>query len=532
MKILKHFLLFCLCLLPTGCAFAEKINTNSMFVSLDNGLIHKGDYEKKKLAKIDRLKEKAESLSYDERFAVYNSIFKEYSSYQYDSAYVYSNHLLKIANRLKNSDYKVEAQCNIVFCLLSAGLFKEAFDMFSSISLKGVSKHSKVLYFTTASRLNYDNSDYIHAEPYQHVYIERGNQYTDSLLTYLRPQSSEYLYSIGIRQMKNRQFATCLQTFNELLKRKDIETHTKAIITSCMGWIYLYKKDNEKAQYYLVQAAIYDNISVTRETTALCTLARLLYRQGDIQRATEYVRQSLANATFYGARQRVIEISSILPIIEQDRYNIVQKQRNTVAIAAAIAVLLLLLLSYSWWLIRKQMHILKDAQAMIAGRNQQLKEKNDQLKEISNIKDEYIGRSFYANAEHINKVERLYRSIERKIALRRFDDIKSSFKESELIVERKLMFVDFDETFLKLFPNFIEEYNKLFNESEQKEPELPKRLTTEMRIFALIRLGITDSDRIASFLNYSVHTINTYKTRVKNRSKIDNDRFEQRIMEI
>ena len=115
--------------------------------------------------------------------------------------------------------------------------------------------------------------------------------------------------------------------------------------------------------------------------------------------------------------------------------------------------------------------------------------------------------------------------------MHRFEDLRSSLKESELGEERKSMFVDFDETFLKLFPHFIERYNELFDEPDQK-PLDRKQLTTEMRIFALIRLGITDSERIATFLNYSVHTINTYKTRVKNRSRIDNDKFERHIMEI
>jgi putative regulatory protein susR len=153
------------------------------------------------------------------------------------------------------------------------------------------------------------------------------------------------------------------------------------------------------------------------------------------------------------------------------------------------------------------------------------------LEEVNKIKDEYIGRSFYINSEYINKVEKLYRTIDRKLMTRRIEDLRSSLKESELIAERKSMFVDFDETFLKLFPHFIEKYNELFDDPDSKCLD-PKQLTTEMRIFALIRLGITDSERIATFLNYSVHTINTYKTRVKNRSHIDNDKFEGYIMKI
>ena len=157
---------------------------------------------------------------------------------------------------------------------------------------------------------------------------------------------------------------------------------------------------------------------------------------------------------------------------------------------------------------------------------------NGRLREVNTIKDEYIGQSFYANAEYINHVEKLYRTIDQKIAARQYHDLRLSLKESELIAERKSMFSDFDKTLLNLFPNFIERYNSLFIEGETKAIDKQKSLTTEMRIFALIRLGITDSERIAKFLNYSIHTINTYKTRVKNKSWVDNDQFEARIMEI
>ena len=155
-----------------------------------------------------------------------------------------------------------------------------------------------------------------------------------------------------------------------------------------------------------------------------------------------------------------------------------------------------------------------------------------QLQEANKIKDEYIGQSFFANAEYINKVEKLYRSIDQKIAAKQFASLRQSLKESELIAERKSMFADFDKTFLNLFPTFIHQYNALFANEEDKWAENTKTLTPEMRIFALIRLGITDSERIARFLHYSIHTINTYKTRVKNKSIVDNDQFEARIMEI
>ena len=528
--LMKLYLSFLFLLIPLLCV-ANNGEWEKRLYQLDQSLEKKKVYEHEKLENIKRLKQRLKTTPRADRFDINRQLFNEYSSYQYDSAYVYANYLLAEAHRLQNPNYEVEARCDLVFCLLSAGLYSEAFNELHSIHIDGTSANVRKLYFTMASRLYYDVSDYTRTEPYQSQYVKQAGVYTDSLLHYLPKGSAERLYAIGMRQMKERKYEASLDTFKQFLQGRRVDLHHKAIVTSCIGWIYLFLKENDQAMDYLAQAAIYDNEGVVRETTALCTLAKLLYREGDIQHATEYVRESLSNANFYGARQRVIEVSSVLPIIEQDRYKIMQAQRNAIAIAAVVFILFLIGLLMAGWFIRKQMIKLKKAQAIIARRNQQLEAKNEQLEEVNKIKDEYIGRSFYINSEYINKVEKLYRSIDRKISMKRFDDLRSSLKESELGEERKSMFIDFDETFLKLFPQFIENYNKLFDEPDQRPVE-KRQLTTEMRIFALIRLGITDSERIASFLNYSVHTINTYKTRVKNRSNVDNDKFERYIMEI
>ena len=157
---------------------------------------------------------------------------------------------------------------------------------------------------------------------------------------------------------------------------------------------------------------------------------------------------------------------------------------------------------------------------------------NRLLKEDDKIKNASIGRTFYTNAEYIAKLEKLFLTIDRKLTARQYDDLRSMTKLSTLNAERENMYEAFDQTFLKLFPNFVERYNLLFEEKDRKLPPNDHSLTSEMRIFALIRLGITDSERIAKFLDYSVHTVNTYKTRIKNRSTAENEQFEKLIMEI
>ena len=524
--------LLCLVALWPSRVCAENSTTNpaQMLQKLDESLTQKTQYEQQKLQRIAQLKAQLPRTFDRKRYALLRQLYKEYASYQYDSAYTYALQMNQMALQLRSQDFHIEAQCAQVFCLLSAGLFHEGVATLQPIDIAHATAPYRKLYFTTAARLYYDLADYTHAAPYVGEYIAKGSVFTDSLLHYLPRNSDEWLYASGLQAMKWRHFTTSNRYFKQLLSRNHVDAHTRAIITSCMGWTKLFQHEKAAAICLLAQAAIYDNVSATRETTALCTLARLLYEQGDIQRATEYVRQSLQNANFYGARQRVIEVSGILPIIEQDRYRMVESQRNALASTAIIAVLFVIALLVFTYFIRRQMRKTKQAQAVIAQRKAELERINAQLREANTIKDEYIGQSFYANAEYINKVEKLYRTIDAKIVTRQFADLRASLKEHQLMDERKSMFEDFDKTFLNLFPHFITRYNQLFDDAPTHEKT--NTLTTEMRIFALIRLGINDSERIAKFLHYSIHTINTYKTRVKNKSKVDNDQFEAKIMEI
>jgi DNA-binding NarL/FixJ family response regulator len=98
--------------------------------------------------------------------------------------------------------------------------------------------------------------------------------------------------------------------------------------------------------------------------------------------------------------------------------------------------------------------------------------------------------------------------------------------------ERQNLYKNFDKIFLKLFPHFIEEFNKLFKAEDYMVLEHGELLNTDLRIYALIRLGITDSEKIAKFLDYSVNTIYTYKTKLKQKTIVSRDKFEDYVMAI
>ena len=499
---------------------------------LEVSLKNKSVYEAQKLQRIDSICNDNNQTSQYAVYQKYISLYEEYKLFQYDSAHNYAQLSLQLAQRLNNADYVVESHCAVVFCLMSAGLYKEGMEELESVDVSCASVEYRKKFFSMASRFYYDMADYNHSAPYQQKYQTQGGVYTDSLLRYLEPQSAEWLYANALRLMKEYKNDESIYLFRQLLKDPNIDIHTKAIVTSCLGWISIVQGERSHAITYLAQAAIADNETATKETTALCVLANMLYEDGDIERATHFVQLALDDANFYGARQRKIQVGDILPIIEQDRFNTIKNERNALKIAFIAAIFTIVSLLIGTYIIRKQMKKLEQARQLIEQRNQELQTANTQLCEANAIKDEYIGQSFYLNAEYINKVEKLYKTIDHKIMAKQYADLHYSLKESELMTERKSMFADFDETFLKLFPNFVSEYNQLFAEKDRKLPDEPKALTNEMRIYALIRLGISDSERIAKFLSYSVHTINTYKTRIKNKSVVDNDEFEHRIMQI
>lgn len=514
---------------------------------LDSCIQMKAQFDKQKENRLMTLKEDMKSTSdNDSRYHLCYRLFLEYESYNYDSAFYYSHQADSLAMVLANRNYQVEAGCAIVFCHLSAGLYKEAFEVMVKIRHAGVDDEYQQQYYMMWSRLYYDLANYNNSQPYEQEYVRRGNLYVDTLLQYIPEKSVYWYYALAQRQMKSHDFGASTETFRKMLALKDTDAHLQAIAYSCIGWNLWIEGKEDEAISNLAESAICDARSSIKETTSTCSLANILYKRGDIKRAVSYAQSSLEDANFYGARHRKIQVGEILPIVEQDRYNLIERQRNLFILAIAIAVLFIIGLLAATIIIRRQVRKLHAAQRIISEHNEALQKANSSLEEANNrlaeanhrleeadrIKTMYIGKSFYSNAEYINKVEKLYKLVDRKITARQFEDLRASLKESTLMAERKNMCADFDETFLKLFPDFVKKFNELFAEKDRRLPEDDKSLTSEMRIFALIRLGVSDSERIANFLDYSVHTVNTYKTRVKNRSIVDNDSFEQRIMAI
>ena len=499
--------------------------------ALDAEIQRKSEYDSQKEATLLRLREELGWAAGDEeRYAATRALFEEYKSYKYDSAFAYAGKMDELALRLDAPDSKVEARCARVFCLISAGLYKEAFDIMEEGPVAGISQDALLSYYRMQVRLNYSARGYAQAEPYSTRYSEAGELYSRKILQMLPEESLlHHEYSANL-MMENNEFEEGIAEFRFILDSFNPDLHSRAIYTSSMGWMFHCLGREEEAVEALAESAICDLRSSTKETTALRMLAEYLSLQGEVDRPSRYVRESFDDANFYNARLRKLEVGAVLPIVEKNRYDDLQRERNLLALSVVMAIAIILAAISVLLFIRVQNRRLREARVTIQERNTQLEKANALLAEANDIKAEYIGNSFYINSEFIDKMAQLYKMVDRMIVTRQYDEIRRSLKESTIDKERDEMYSSFDTTFLKIFPTFVNDYNALFPEAEQRFPQ--EGLTSEMRIFALIRLGITETDRIARFLNYSQHTINTYKTRVKNKSWVENDRFESEIMHI
>jgi hypothetical protein len=261
-------------------------------------------------------------------------------------------------------------------------------------------------------------------------------------------------------------------------------------------------------------------------------LAGLLFKQGDITNSYVFIRQALDDANSYGARQRKVQISSTLQQIAAARINSVDYQRKFwLTFSVGLTVLIALIVVFAI-IIYRQNKKLKAAEITIRQTNANLQEINHKLIEADRIKEEYIGYYFNHTSDYIDRIEMLKKNIDNKIQLKKFEEIRYIVNGINPSVEREQLYANFDKVFLKLFPDFVTVFNSYFKGEDLPGLKDGQLLNTEMRIFALMRLGIQDAEKIARILGYSVNTIYAYKNRMKSKSVVANDVFEQKIMEI
>ncbi|HEY2582672.1 MAG TPA: DUF6377 domain-containing protein [Mucilaginibacter sp.] len=538
---MKPWLYFLLCLFLCSCVSAEaQTSTDSLLNKLNKVLADKDVFVKQKQVRIENLDKKLSKVSDTRaRYNLYELLYNEYKTFSNDSAYNYAKKLKQTALQLNDPALLAAAKMKVGFTLISSGMFEETLETLNSIDINSLPDTARFDYYFLKARSYFDWSDFDRNGDYSAIYNPKGIKCVDSALALSKPGTYNYLASKGLRDLRIADYPEGVEDYTALLNIKGLTPHQFAINASCLSFIYEEMGYRDKSINLLIQAAISDIQSATKETVAIYKVADYLYKKGDLKNAYTYINQAIDEANFYGARHRQVTISNILPIIEAQRMSAVEQQRKSLIIYSSIITVLVIFVILFAVIIFMQLKklriaddIIKEANASLKENNKALEELNKNLSTANKIKNEYIGYYFNINTIYIEKLESFQTSLDKKLSSKRYEDAHAAVKNLNLENERHQLFHTFDKVFLRLFPDFIEKFNALFRgDNEISIPE-GQLLSTEHRIFALIRMGIHDNDRIAKLLGYSVNTIYSYKNRIKNKSFVANDEFDDKIMEI
>jgi tetratricopeptide (TPR) repeat protein len=537
----------CIAFVIIACMPVWANNNDLLLRQLNLAIENKAHYDAGKLQRIASYqKQLAITPQLNEQYDICLNLYNEFKAFNYNKAFMYSRKLQQLGQQLKEPSKISYGKIKMGFTMLSSGMFKEAFDALRTVNVQLLPDSVKMEYYLLTARTYYDLADYDKDEYFTANYNQLAGSYIDSASRYCEPNSYSYLYYYGLKYLKAGNFKKAASNLNQLINNHNLSNHELAVTASTLSDVYIQTGKPEQAVGLLIKAAIADIKTSTKETAAMVNLAQLLHKQDEVKKAYFYIKQAMDDATYYGARQRKIQVSAILPVIAGERINTEEEQKQMLFLYAALLTVLAAIIIAFAVIINKQLKKLKVADKIIMEANHELQHTIDQLDvtnhtlkqtiskldEANHIKEEYIGYYFNIIADYIDKLDKFKRSVENKLLTKKFEDIRTLVNNINLRKEREELFVNFDKAFLKIYPNFVREFNSYFSEENQVKLAHGQLLNTDLRIFALIRLGINDTEKIARILEYSLNTIYNYKARIKGRSTLPNDDFEHAIMAI
>lgn len=522
---------------------------DSLLNVLDHTILEHETYVAQRESRIQHLKELAKDVTYNsiEHYNLNNQIYKEYRVFICDSAIHYLNENIRIANHLQNTDREVESKLQLSLLLSSTGMYTESIDVLKSVERQKVTPELISDYYTCFDHVYGEMGFYTQDKSLSGYYWSISSLYKDSLYAILPPQSEEYLVMRETLLRDQHKYVEALEINNHRLKEAEPNTPQYALVTYHRSLIYKYTDDDIKEKQNLCLSAISDIRSAIKDHASLWMLAQLLYENGDMERAYQYMRFSWNATKFYNARLRSWQSADVLSLIDKTYQAMIEKQNDRLQQYLLLITTLLILLIGALAYIYRQMKKLSDARNHLETANSQLNALNEELRQMNDclsstnaelsesnqIKEEYIARFIKLCSTYINRLDAYRRMVNKKVSAGQIAELlKITRSQDALDEELEELYANFDTAFLHLFPDFVKKFNALLQDNEQIILKKDELLNTELRIFALIRLGIEDSSQIAEFLRYSVNTIYNYRAKVKNKARGARDNFEDLVRNI
>ena len=516
---------------------AQQTDIDRLYNTIDSLIEHRSELLAEKEIRLKALKDGLqEGLDEDQLFKLNERIYDEYMAYNFDAADCYINKNVERQRALGHADRFAASAVRMAHILAVSGIFNNARLLLNEVRVEDISTANKIDYYEQQSELNLFRSEMANFTPLFPAYIDSMQHYRQKILEIAPHDSYNYIFNLATYTCEQGEVDKAIKMLEDYLPKLRQGDRHYSIVTSTLAFFYTHKDQPETREKYLLLSAISDLRASILENNSLRELSIILLERQEYKKAYNYLQQASEDAKLYGSRLRSLQAARLAPLITQ-AYDTerVRTQNRTYILLAILSVITLLLIgtiAFILSMMRKRRAAIEKINTLnqeLERRNAAIEAANNEMKESNRIKDEYIGRFLELSSNYIQRGEDRAKLLNRLARDKKMAELYAELKSSASLNESiRLFYQNFDTAFLNIYPNFIKEVNSLMANGNQFEVDGGQKLTTELRILALIRLGINDNQKIADILRSSITTIYTYRSKIKSRA-LSKDTFEDEI---
>ena len=521
-----------------------KGDNNQLYKQLDAALAQRAHYVELKEKNLNDIKQGAKYVtSNEDKLKLYEQLANEYKAYEYDSAMTYVNKGLILAHKSNNILYYKIFQLSQTRLLITRGFYAEAKEILQKIAPQEDPHNYQFLYYYTLYELYLNWAAYCENNEFSKNYNQLKVYYLKKAIGLSPKKDAFYYYLMGVLYYfsNNPNKSKTILYYKKALNMEKQVSRLHAITAFSLSKVYQNSNNLELMEHYLIVSAISDITSATKENVALQDVALFIYKHKtrSLKKAQEYINLSLEDAFQYNNRLRRIEISSKLQMITNAYTDDIKATNQLLYIALSVIFLLLLGVGISSLFIRKKNRLLKQKKDEITATsakmeilNGQLHLINDELKDTNQKRERLVKVYIDLCYKNIERNQKLRTLAVRKIKANQSKELLSLLSSStNTEKENKEFLTEFDKAFLSLYPTFVSELNQQLTESAHIQLKENGEMPPILRVCALLRLGITESSKIAGILSYSPQTVYNYRSILKNNA-IDKEHFEENVLKL
>ena len=534
MNKMRTFPIFMLLvLLTTSPVYAKPQND---LASLDSVLSIRDTFLKNKKRRIDSIKSRIPvNAPIMDKLKGYDRLYEEYLTLSFDSAMKYINLAEKLVSDTGDYDLNAKVKIHKSMSYATSGHFSQAIDELKKIQSSCLSDTLLEKYYQAYQWTYGLWAEYSQDKTFAPIYYRNSKTYLDSLIQVTPRNTSLYNYRIAEKAlMFNHDFETAKKNYLKVVDKEPKNSRLYAQSAFALAQAYNNLQDRANYRKWLINAAISDQMIPLKENLALQDVAILIKNEdGDLERANAYLTYSLNDALEYNNRLRILEIGKKLPAIATAYQETVLAKNKQLHLYLVTIVIIVIILIIAIAMIIEQKRKIRNRNVTLSTFNDQLKVFNKQLQETNRSREQYVNLFLNLCAGYIDKYNRLQLTVTSKVKAGQYNELQKLLQANSRPSEAELreVFFNFDTAFLRLYPDFIKNVNTLLQPDKAICPKSSELLNANLRILALIRMGITDSTKIATLLFYSQQTIFNRRTEMRNRA-INRDSFEKEIMDI